>query len=299
LIRSLDDTAGWSADEHRLYARVEDAGLNASATQQQLWADGWLLRFSPGKAKRARCINAVAPGHGSLDARLAHAKAFYARAALPLMFRITPFTQPAGLDAILAERGFESLDDTRVMVCRDTAAAARADVALPPGHAVMPVGALAFAQAVAALRGSTLAQQQAHAQRLEQSPLAWRAFVIRRQADGRQVAAGQVATEGDLVGVYDVNTDFACRNQGLATHLCKYALSRAMAEDKARVAYLQVDADNTPARSIYLRLGFFDAYRYHYRVNGPPSSLRSLPPERAVSGFGRPGAADAAPAPGA
>lgn len=270
MIRSLDDAADWSADERSLYARVEDAGLNASATPQQLWADGWLMRFSPGKAKRARCVNAVAPGHGSLDARLAHARTFYARAKLPLIFRITPFTQPGGLDAALAERGFTSLDDTRVMVCRDPAAAARADAALPPGHAVVPVGALAFAQAVGALRGSTLAQQQAHAQRFEQSPLAWRAYVIRRQADGRQVAAGQVATEGELVGVYDVNTDPACRNLGLATHLCKHALSRAIAEDGARVAYLQVEADNAPARRIYARLGFFDAYRYHYRVSPAP-----------------------------
>ena len=268
MIRSLDDTAGWSADELDLFARVEDAGLNASATSQQLLADGWLVRLLPGKAKRARCINAIAPGRGALDARLAHARAFYAQAGLPLIFRITPFTQPAGLDDALAERGFTSLDDTRVMVCRDLDAAARADVALPPGHVVVPVGALAFAQAVGALRGSTLAQQQAHAQRLEQSPLAWRAFVVRRQADGRQVAAGQVATEGELVGVYDVNTDPACRKQGLATHLCKYALSRALAEDKARVAYLQVEADNEPARRIYARLGFFDAYRYHYRMAG-------------------------------
>ncbi len=46
-----------------LLSRVEDAGLNASAPPQQRWIDGWLLRFSPGKAKRARCINAVAgPG---------------------------------------------------------------------------------------------------------------------------------------------------------------------------------------------------------------------------------------------
>ncbi len=228
------------------------------------------MRFSPGKAKRARCVHALAPGHGSLDERIASAGRFYARAGLPLIFRITPFTQPAGLEAALAERGFTPQDDTRVMVCRDLAAvaAAGADLALPPGHVVMSVGVHAFAQAVGALRGSTLAQQQAHAQRLEQSPLTWRAYVIRRQSDGRSVAAGQVATEGDLIGLYDVNTDPSCRNQGLASHLCKYALSRAATEDGARVAYLLVDADNTPARSIYQRMGFGDVYRYHYRL-GP------------------------------
>ena len=33
-----------------LLSRVEDAGLNASAPPQQRWLDGWLIRFSPGKA---------------------------------------------------------------------------------------------------------------------------------------------------------------------------------------------------------------------------------------------------------
>lgn len=40
-------------------SRIEDAGLNASAPPQQRWLDGWLLRYCPGKAKRARCINAL------------------------------------------------------------------------------------------------------------------------------------------------------------------------------------------------------------------------------------------------
>ncbi len=45
-----------------LLARIEDAGLNASAPPQQRVLDGWLLRFSPGKAKRARCVNAIGVG---------------------------------------------------------------------------------------------------------------------------------------------------------------------------------------------------------------------------------------------
>ena len=41
------------------HRRIEDAGLNASAPPQQRVLDGWLLRFSRAKAKRARCINAI------------------------------------------------------------------------------------------------------------------------------------------------------------------------------------------------------------------------------------------------
>ena len=37
--------------------RVEEVGLNGLQTQRQLFYDGWLLRISPGKAKRARSVN--------------------------------------------------------------------------------------------------------------------------------------------------------------------------------------------------------------------------------------------------
>jgi hypothetical protein len=101
-----------------LLSRIEDAGLNASAPPpQQRWVEGWLVRFSPGKAQRARCINALAPGCLSLSERLADCQALYRTAGLRLLFRITPFSQPTGLDDWLAQRGYQRFEGTRVMVC--------------------------------------------------------------------------------------------------------------------------------------------------------------------------------------
>jgi hypothetical protein len=80
-----------------LLSRIEDAGLNASAPPpQQRWVEGWLVRFSPGKAQRARCINALAPSCLSLSEKLAYCQALYRTAGLRLLFRITPFSQPTG-----------------------------------------------------------------------------------------------------------------------------------------------------------------------------------------------------------
>ena len=77
-----------------LLSRIEDAGLNASAPPQQRWVDGWIVRFSPGKAQRARCINAVAEGRSSPSEKLASCQALYRTAGLRLLFRITVKTAP-------------------------------------------------------------------------------------------------------------------------------------------------------------------------------------------------------------
>jgi ribosomal protein S18 acetylase RimI-like enzyme len=244
-----------------LLSRVEDAGLNASAPPQQRWLDGWLVRLSPGKAKRARCVNAVAAGRMSLDQRLALARAAYAEAGLPLLLRITPFTVPEDLDRQLATQGFQTLDDTRVMVLPSLTGLGAAG--LPPSCRLQAASAQLFAQWVGAQRGSPPAQRAAHAERLLNSPVPYRAFLLMRHDE--PVAGGQFALEGDIAGLYDVFTAPDARGHGLARALCQAVLTQAAASG-ARVGYLQVEHDNAPARAIYRRLGFQDAYSYFYRV---------------------------------
>jgi ribosomal protein S18 acetylase RimI-like enzyme len=247
--------------DSQLLSRVEDAGLNASAPPQQRWIDGWLVRFCPGKAKRARCINAVADGRLSVAERLALCERLYAEVQLPLVVRITPFTRPAHLDDTLAQLGLQSLDDTRVMV-RSTLADLHAPI-WPAGWSAHNIGLDPFAQRVGALRGSPLSQRQAHSERLLHSPVPFTAFELREQ--GEVLACGQYAIEGDLVGLYDVFTAPEARGRGCARLLCVHMLAHARSRG-ARHAYLQVEGDNLPARAAYHRLGFADGYAYHYRA---------------------------------
>jgi len=251
-----------------LLTRIEDAGINASAPREQLWIDGWLVRFSPGKAKRARCIQAVAAGRLPLDERLARCLAVYAAARLQPYVRITPFSQPAGLDEALAARGMERLDDTRVMVAtrRAGSPALMEEGDAPGAVAFREVDGDDFAEWIGLQRGSSPEARVAHAERIRQSPVRHRALAM-IDAEGRPVAGGQVVVEGDLAGLYDIFTVEAVRGRGLAHALCRRLLGFAAAEG-ARDAYLQVEASNAPARRVYERLGFADAYAYHYR--SPP-----------------------------
>jgi ribosomal protein S18 acetylase RimI-like enzyme len=244
-----------------LLSRVEDAGLNASAPPAQWWIDGWLVRTLPGKARRARCVNALMPGVLPLDERLAAAEAACAGSGVPLIFRITPFTQPAGLPAALQARGFETVDPTLVLVAPDRAATAPPPV--PAGLRLEPLDGEAFADAVGTLRGSPPEHRRSHALRLAHSPAPYRGLALRRADDGLVLACGQVATEPPFAGLYDVYTHAEARNRGLASLLCEHLLSLG-ASLGGTTPYLQVDAGNGPALAVYRRLGFVDGYGYEY-----------------------------------
>ncbi len=242
-----------------LLARVEEAALNASAPPQQRWIDGWLLRHSPGKAKRSRSVNPVADGQRPLAQRFADCERVMREAGLPLIFRITPFARPAGLDDWLAGQGMVRFEDTRTMVAPSIG---EPPLGLPVGLRLEAADAPTYADVIGALRGSSARQREAHAERIAMSPVPYRAWLLR---DGEAVCAcAQFVVDGDLVGLYDVFTAPAARGRGLATALCATLLGRARAAG-ARTAYLQVDATNAPARQVYRRLGFADAYAYHYR----------------------------------
>ena len=142
---------------------------------------------------------------------------------------------------------------------------------LPPGLLLERLGPVQFAETIGELRGSPASQRVAQAERLALSPVPCQAWALRRQEDGAILACGQTVAEAELVGLYDVFTHPQARGQGLARQLCTALLARAGVDDGARVAYLQVEADNHAARAIYHRLGFSDVYAYHYRM--PDSGL--------------------------
>jgi ribosomal protein S18 acetylase RimI-like enzyme len=242
-----------------LAARIEEAGLNAAQPSEQLLYDGWLLRHCGGKARRARSVNAIAEGRLPLAEKIARCRDLYARAALPCLFRITPFSRPADLDHALALRGFAAEDETRVMT-------RTLGGALPPAdRQLREIGIDEFAQRAGELRGSPAQQVAAHAARLAASSPLLQARRLALLEGECVVAVGQSVQEFDLVGLYDIVTAEGARNRGLATVLATELLRRAR-EDRAAVAYLQVSADNIAARHVYRKLGFVDRYAYWYRT---------------------------------
>jgi N-acetylglutamate synthase len=246
-----------SADPRRL----EELTLNSSAPPGQLLYDGWLLRFSPGKAKRARSINAVYPSRLPIEAKVAHCEHVYGERGLPAIFRISLHTEPGELDGLLAARGYERFDMTDVQ-------AAAIDPAMLAGPDVECPRLEEWFDMVGDLRGSPVAHRSAHLARLAALPLEMRPVAVLES--GVPMATGLAILEDGHVGLFDVVTRAAARRRGFArTIVC--ALLRWGFERGARHSYLQVDAGNAPALSLYERFGFTQAYRYWYR--GRPGEM--------------------------
>ncbi len=240
--------------------RLEEVGLNALQTQRQLFYDGWLLRVSPGKAKRARSVNAHFNSSLPLGDKIAHCEKVYAARGLPVLFRITPFVQPPDLDAALAARGYEAHETTLVQVVR--LARAPEAVALPDMEITSPPASV-FADAVAALQHATPAQRDAYFERLVDSPLPMRALLA--QDPSETAGVGTVMLDDGLAGIFSMATAPALRGRGVATALLGRLLAWAW-DHGATHAYLQVDANNHRALAVYRRFGFATAYTYHYRA---------------------------------
>ena len=233
--------------------RLEELSLNSSAPPGQLLYDGWLLRLAPGKAKRARSVNAVYASSRPLDEKVAYCERLYARARLPALFRLTPFSQPASLDGELADRGYARFDTTAVE-----------SVAIPAeaqGSAQV-MNLAAWIDAVGTMRASPPEHRAAHLARLEGMPLAMRAVAI--EHEGEVAATGLAIVEDDCAGLFDIITRDGARRRGFARDVVASLLGAAR-ELGARHAYLQVQSDNEPARRLYRQFGFEERYVYWYR----------------------------------
>jgi N-acetylglutamate synthase len=234
--------------------RLEELTLNSSAPPGQLLYDGWLLRFSPGKAKRARSVNAVYPSRLPFGEKLAYCEAVYGERGLPAIFRVSEHAEP-GLDAFLEANGYGIFDHTDVRVAViDPGPLAGPEVASPRLEEWFDM--------VGELRGSPIAHRTSHLARLAALPLAMTGVAILEE--GTPVATGLAILEDGHVGLFDVVTREGARRRGHGRAIVA-ALLRWGWSLGARHAYLQVDTANAPAIAMYEAFGFARAYGYWYR----------------------------------
>jgi GNAT superfamily N-acetyltransferase len=244
---------------------LELAALEAWRAEEVAELGPWRLRFMHGVTNRANSVWA-GPGvpAGGFEAAFAVVEDWYAARGLPASYQVAPLADPR-LDGLLAARGYQRLPPVSV-----EAAAAETVAALrrPAGIRAQCVGELDEAWfAVSGHRGRFQGEQSR----------VYRAFLERlggragfASAGGAEIGAvGLTVVAPRLAGVFSMLTLPDQRRRGLAAavlaEIARFALSRG-----ATRLYLQVEADNAPARSLYARAGFAVSHRYHYRRRALP-----------------------------
>ncbi len=220
--------------------------------------DGWELRATgPGIGRR---VNSAAPlddGPSPWPSKVAPVEAFYRDRGLAPTFKLTAASRPEGLEAFLAARGYH-LDTPVLILTRplDPPAASTPGLPSSPSHdwlaanAAVPSHYGAAPEAFLALLG-----------RIRPS----RAFVAVERG-GTTAAIGMAVADGPWVGLFEIGTVPEQRRRGLASAVVEDLLAWGAGREPTGLP--PGDGGQSPARALYARLGFQEAYRYWYRVAG-------------------------------
>ena len=238
--------------------QIEEAGLNAWPATQQMFSDGWVLRFANGYTKRANSANPTYESVLDLDKKIDYCEWIYHQMGLPPIFRLTPLAQEK-LDLILDGRGYQKIDPTRVL----TLSLAGWDSPAPEENSIRELPLEQWMGVFSEISGSLVEKQPAHAQILRNIINPYYAAAL--EISGKWVACGLGVLERDWFGLFDIVTHPDYRQQGLGTQLVSRMLDWAKSQG-ARQSYLQVMENNPPALGLYANLGYIDAYGYWYRV---------------------------------
>jgi GNAT superfamily N-acetyltransferase len=216
---------------------------------------GWRLNAADGWSMRSNACWPLATPNREVGAAIEAAEAWLAARGLPPRFKLTDgATAPDDLAEHLARRGYEGVKTTLVMV---GPALGKAD----PDVALLAAPDVAFDAVFTASAGGNMADARERLETLARIPMP--ALFARLDIEGDPAAIGASAIEGTWAGIFGMRTSPEHRRKGLARRILRTLLAEAAALDASR-AYLQVEADNTPAIALYEREGFAVAYSYRY-----------------------------------
>jgi ribosomal protein S18 acetylase RimI-like enzyme len=240
---------------------IERAAVRGWPALETADIDGWLARASSGGSVRANSVSALDYVGRDLDASIAMVLTFYrSRVARP-RFTITEVSQPDGLDDELAARGWTRAGDHLTMakgVDESSEDAGR----VPRGLAIVRHEQPTPDWFAVYLEGLT-GDRRAVAPRIVEAVPVPRCF-FSAVREGQVIASGLSVLDGGVASVQCMATLPEARRTGAARAVLE-AIEGYAREGGARRLYLQADAGNVAAITLYESIGFAVAGRYHTR----------------------------------
>lgn len=240
--------------------RMEAVGFRSFPSTTSHYDGTWAIRLTAGHpAKRLNSVNPLDPyDHGDLEKRLELARLRFEGFGRPLIFRQTPLAPPA-LDDLLDAKGWSRFEESLVMSAPlDEAVLADAVDQVP----LQDVGR--WVDAYLSLSGEPAERKPGLVEIISGIEVQAGLFLV-EDDDGRPISAVRCVRDGNLAGIFELETEPALRRQGHGRAVLSTALKWAVAQG-ADTAWLQVVADNAPAIGLYREAGFDEAYRYCYRT---------------------------------
>jgi GNAT superfamily N-acetyltransferase len=221
---------------------------------------GWIIHWNDGVTWRA---NSVLPNEWdssvNLEQLVDYVIDLYREKNTPPAFKITPASQPEGLDQVLEEMGFEQHMVTHVQTA--------------PIDTVSCLGPRVPVDLFKVTDDSL--DTLMHQSEREQFAIEVRRDVIHRIAGNKTVArvlmhgniggVGLGVVERNWLGLFSIRTLPEFQRQGVAWSI-SCALAQWGEDHGAERAFLQVEDTNTPALTLYESMGFETMYTYWYRI---------------------------------
>ena len=237
-------------------ALLEPLADDAWPARERARLGGWRLNASSGQSMRINACWPLAAPDRDPEAALDAVEAWFAERNLPPRFKLTDgVVAPADLAERLAARGYAARKATLVMLGKT---GGKGDTAIRLSDTPDATFEAVFT--------ATAGNPEDGRERLEAlARIPAPARFARLDIDGVPAAIGASAIGGGYAGIFGMRTVPDHRREGLARRVLRALLAEAKTLG-AESAWLQVEADNTPAIALYDDEGFTPGYRYSYWV---------------------------------
>jgi len=242
--------------------RMEKAFLRAWPAPRRETVGDWLLQFAPGVSRRANSANPRRTTIRDLETTMAECERRYRAADQPVLFRVLSTTEPA-VTQRLDRLGYTSEGETATLHAPIEATVRARDSEVLLTAKPEPV----WLDTMTAAQGHT--GERAVTYRAIVGAIALPTAFVALRHEGQLASLAYGAIDDGFLMCESVITGAIYRKRGYARRVVTSLLAWG-AEQKAHTACLQVQADNTPAVTLYGGLGLKTTlYRYHYR-RAPP-----------------------------